>query len=134
MINKKGLIPAEIMLSAAIIILLTVILIPAARRIGNERAARGSILALSEASEDYAGSHAGAYPATLDELTSSIPAASDFCSDLSGRGLRLEQGYEYKCVSSAGGYTFEASPVISGIAGNRTYTVTTGGRLTPQNQ
>lgn len=127
--NKKGLTLVESMLSVAIIILLIAIAIPAVKRMSNERAARASVLSLSAAAETYAKSHSGVYPARLDELTASVSSAPDFCSDLSGKAVKSSRGYNYKCISTAGGYTFEASPITSGITGSVTYTVTTGGGL-----
>ncbi len=128
--NKKGLTLVEVMISVAIIVLLAFIAIPAVGRMTNESAAKATLRSFSVAAEAYAKSHSGAYPATLQELTTSIASAPDFCADLSGAAVKSVKGYNYKCTSAAGGYTFEVVPITFGITGNVTYTVTTGGALT----
>jgi Tfp pilus assembly protein PilE len=100
-----------------------------ARRTANEVAAKSNLRSMASAAETLYASK-NHYPDDLTEFESFFPAAKNFCSDLSGTKNQYK-GYDYSCASDVSGYTFEASPIIQGMTGSITYTVTTGVILTP---
>lgn len=126
--NRRGFTLVEMMLYGAIIVLLAAVAIPALRIWRNERAARVNLLSLSSAAEVYAKTH-DAYPTTLDELAAVLSSGPDFCADMSGKGVKSVQGYNYKCASTSTSYTFEAAPVGYGMTASPSYAVTTGGKI-----
>jgi len=121
------------MIVVAIIALLAAIAIPnllSARMTANTAAAKANIRSLSTACETYSIGNNGSYPDTIARLNNFISSASSYCADAAG-GATAVQGYEYHCTLGIGGYTFVANPITVGTTGTTTYTVTTGGVLTP---
>lgn len=121
----------EIMIVVAIIALLAAIAIPnllRAKLNANDALAKATVRAISTASESYATANNGNYPVDETSLTSASPAYlnSTYCA-------RTVSGYVYTCTfSGPGTYTVSATPVTVSTTGTTTYTVTTGGVLTPQ--
>ncbi|MBU0548485.1 MAG: hypothetical protein KJ710_02855 [Candidatus Omnitrophica bacterium] len=129
---RKGFTLVESIIILTIIVLLTVIVVPYLTTSGkiNATTAKEILRKLSVAAENYATSHSGAYPARVAELTDFIASAGSYCANATGATTVMGE-YSYACTLSEDGYTFTASPVITGTNGSVTYTATTGGVLTP---
>jgi len=117
------------MIVVAIIALLAAIAIPnllRAKISANDALAKATIRAISTASESYATSKNGNYPVDITSLTGASPAYLNtaYC----GQTL---SGYVYSCTFGAASYTVAATPMTVGTSGTTTYTITTGGVLTP---
>ena len=129
-LNQKGFTLVEIMIVVAIIALLAAIAIPnllRAKISANDAMAKAALRTMSTASETYGTANNGNYPADMTVLvTGSTPAYvnTNYCGT-------TVSGYGFTCTMGTGGYTFVATPATVGTTGTTTYTMTTGGILTP---
>ncbi len=127
--NKQGFTLVEIMIVVAIIALLAAIAIPnllRAKMSSNDSVAKATVRALSTATESYATANNGKYPTDIASLTGATPAFINtaYCAS-------TISGYIYTCTFTNAAYTVMAEPVTVGSTGTTTYTVTTGGVMTP---
>jgi len=122
----------EVMIVAGVIGLLAAIAIPnliSAKMTANEASAKANLRSLGSGAETASVS-LGRYPTSVAELQGFISSAASYCADTTGTQSSV-QGYNYSCTMDSTGYTIVASPVTLGTSGSITYTVSTGGILTP---
>ena len=126
--QSKAFTLIEIMIVVAIIAILVGVAVPAvmrSRMLANDALTKQALRSISAASEWYLTSNSS-YPPSETSLLGAAPPYinSAYC------GLTFN-GYVYNCTFSVSSYTVSAVPVTVGTSGTTTYTVSTGGVLTP---
>ena len=125
---KKAFTLVESLIVVAIIALLAAIVMPnllRAKMTANDTDAAMTLKTMATASDTFAISHQGNYPATVGDLTSSTPRYLN--RDYTASPFR---GYEFACAFFAQGYTCTATPTSCNQTGSKQYTITTGAILT----
>lgn len=125
--SPSGFTLVEIMIVVAIIALLSAVLIPnmvRARVAANDSSAKATLKSISTALETYMTSN-GTYPTTTTAL---VGAAPPYLNKDYFNGP--ENGFTFTATLTAGTYSIVATPASSN-QGSTTFTITTGGLITP---
>ncbi len=126
-IKKYGFTLVEIMIVVAIIALLAMIAIPnlmRARVNSNDAVAQANLKTIATAMESYANVNSN-YPTTTTALIGIAPPylGEDFFTG-------IHDGFSYDATLTSFTYSVVATPAGTNL-GSTTYTITTGGVLTP---
>ena len=125
--------PAIVMIILAALIIPIIIfaatMIPNVLRskiVDNDASAMATLRLISTASEMYAATNNGSYPDGIYELTATPNPYLNrhYCDE-------QISGYSYTCSFNKTGYKVVATPISTGKTGTTTFTMVTGGRLTP---
>jgi prepilin-type N-terminal cleavage/methylation domain-containing protein len=127
--NRTAFTLVEIMVVLTIVGLLATMIIPnllKAKVSANDAKAKSTLRAISTASETYATFNAGNYPDDITVLLGDTPPylSQAYCGEEIA-------GFRYSCEFDAGSYTIMAEPLAPGDSGTTTFTITTGGVLSP---
>ncbi len=125
---RKGFTLVEMLVVITVLLILLGMAIPAvvrAKIAANDTSAKTILRTVSNAAEWYSNVNA-AYPTSEAQLVGASPAYlnKSYCA-------QTLTGYDVTCTFTSGSYTLTAVPVTVGSTGTTTYTITTGGVLTP---
>jgi prepilin-type N-terminal cleavage/methylation domain-containing protein len=128
-LNSSGFTLVEVLAVISIIALLAAIAIPNLLRskiYANDALAKATLRAISTASETFSTINAGNYPEDITSLTGATPPYIQvpYCG-------QAVAGFTYSCTFGSASYSYSATPMTLDTTGSTTWTITTGGVLTP---